>query len=162
MSDSEEEESEPEIPSLDDVQNEFFAEVGHKPHTVKQLLAYCKQHETGHKFKDINQWWPNRPEPEEKPVEAAVNADDYKEANDIGAAKSDDDNDDDGDDEEDDDKEDANEDAPAVPQNNDGDDDNGDGDGDEEDEEEEEEEDEEEDEEEEEEDEEEDEDGSDE
>jgi len=130
MSDSEsEEESEPEIPSLDDVQNEFFTEVGHKPHTVKQLLAYCKQHDTGHKFKDINQWWPNRPEPEEKPQEAAVNADDYKDANEVAAAAKSEDEDDDDDDDEDDDKE-ENEAAAAA------NDDDGDDDGDKEDEEE--------------------------
>jgi len=122
MSDSEsEEESEPEIPSLDDVQNEFFTEVGHKPHTVKQLLAYCKQHDTGHKFKDINQWWPNRPEPEEKPQEAAVNADDYKDANEVAAAAKSEDEDDDDDDDEDDDKE-ENE-AAAAAKDDDGDDD---------------------------------------
>jgi len=122
MSDSEsEEESEPEIPSLDDVQNEFFTEVGHKPHTVKQLLAYCKQHGTGHKFKDINQWWPNRPEPEEKPQEAAVNADDYKDANEMAAAAKSEDEDDDDDDDEDDDKE-ENE-AAAAAKDDDGDDD---------------------------------------
>jgi len=135
MTDSEEEDSEPEIPSLDDVQNEFYAEVGHKPHTVKQLLAYCKQHETGHKFKDINQWWPNRPEPEEKPAAVAVNADDYKDPNEVAAAKSGDDDDDDGgDDEDEDDDKEENEAADAAQ------DDDGDGDGDKEDEEEEEEE----------------------
>merc|ERR1719361_1684156 len=85
--------SEEEVKSLDDIQNDFYAEVGHKPHTVKQLLAYCKQKETGHKFKDINQWWPNRPEPEEKPQQKAVNADDYKDPNEAAAADNGDDND---------------------------------------------------------------------
>merc|ERR1711870_154675 len=127
MSDSDEEE---DLKSLDDIQNDFYAEVGHKPHTVKQLLAYCKQKNTGHKFKDINGWWPNRPEPEEKPQQKAVNADDYKEPNEAAAADNGDDNDDD--DEEDDEKE--NGDADAA------NDDDGDNDGDEEDAEEEEEE----------------------
>jgi len=145
MSDSEEEESEEEVKSLDDIQNEFYAEVGHKPHTVKQLLAYCKQKETGHKFKDINQWWPNRPEPEEKPQQKAVNADDYKDPNEQPAAANDDDDDDD-DDEEDDEKE--NDDADAPAKGDDGDKQDGDGDGDNDDEEEDEEEEEEEEEEE--------------
>jgi len=144
MSDSEEEESEEEVKSLDDIQNEFYAEVGHKPHTVKQLLAYCKQKETGHKFKDINQWWPNRPEPEEKPQQKAVNADDYKDPNEQPAAANDDDDDDD--DEEDDEKE--NDDADAPAKGDDGDKEDGDGDGDNDDEEEDEEEEEEEEEEE--------------
>merc|ERR1712083_27478 len=122
MGDSEEEESE-DLPTLDDVQNDFFAEVGHKPHTVKQLLAYCKQQGTGHKFKDINQWWPNRPEPEEKPQQKAINADDYKDPNDPSAAAAKGDDDDSGsDNDEDDDKE--NDDADAANA------DDGDGDGD--------------------------------
>merc|ERR1719410_1837640 len=128
--------SEEELKSLDDIQNEFYAEVGHKPHTVKQLLAYCKQKETGHKFKDINGWWPNRPEPEEKPQQKAVNADDYKDPNEQPAAANDDD------DEEDDEKE--NDDADAPAKGDDGDKEDGDGDGDNDDEEEDEEEEEEE------------------
>ena len=58
---------------LDDVQEEFFQEVGHKPHSVRQLLAFCQQKSTGHKFKDINKWWPTRPEPEEKPLQEPIN-----------------------------------------------------------------------------------------
>eukprot|EP00483_Globobulimina_turgida_P003824 UN03832 len=76
--DSEQESEEEEIPSLDDVQNQFHAKVGNKPHSVQQMLAFCKQNDIPLKFSDINKWWPTRPEPEEKPFEQAINADDYK------------------------------------------------------------------------------------
>ena len=79
-SEEESEESEEQM-SLDDIQNDFKAKVGHKPHTVQQMLAYCKQNNYPHKFRDINQWWPTRPEPEEKPAQKAVNADDYRDPN---------------------------------------------------------------------------------
>eukprot|EP01083_Nonionella_stella_P171115 583754_1 len=73
MSDSEDASSEEEeIISLDEVQNKFAEEVGHKPHSVQQMLAYCKQNNIPHKFRDINKWWPSRPEPELKPVQKAV------------------------------------------------------------------------------------------
>eukprot|EP01083_Nonionella_stella_P009094 26349_1 len=85
MSDSEDASSEEEeIISLDEVQNKFAEEVGHKPHSVQQMLAYCKQNNIPHKFRDINKWWPSRPEPELKPVQKAVNADDYKDPRDGG------------------------------------------------------------------------------
>lgn len=64
--------------SLDDVQDDFFAEVGHKPTTAKVLLAYCKQKGTGHKFSDVNKWWPNRPEPAAKSELKPTKAQDYK------------------------------------------------------------------------------------
>lgn len=66
-------------PSLDDVQLQFKTEIGHAPHTVKQMLHYCKQQKNGYKFSDINKWWPSRSNPEKKKAEKAVNADDYKE-----------------------------------------------------------------------------------
>merc|ERR1712154_187276 len=78
--------------SLDQVQNEFKASVGHKPHSVQQMLAYCKQNNIPWKFRDINKWWPTRPEPEEKPKQKAINADEYKDPN-AAVAASDDDND---------------------------------------------------------------------
>merc|ERR1712157_300722 len=80
--------------SLDDIQNDFYEKMKHRPHSVKQMLAFCQQNQTGHKWRDINQWWPNRPEPESKPVEKAVNADEYnKDPN--AADKSDEDEDED-------------------------------------------------------------------
>eukprot|EP01083_Nonionella_stella_P166873 559291_1 len=83
-SESEEESEEEEILSLDAVQNEFKAKVGNKPHSVQQMLAFCKQNNIPWKFRDINQWWPTRPEPEERPAQIAVNADDYKADNENG------------------------------------------------------------------------------
>eukprot|EP01083_Nonionella_stella_P154250 496775_1 len=83
MSDSEDASSEEEeIISLDEVQNKFAEKVGHKPHSVQKKLAYSKQNNIPHKFRDINKWWPTRPEPEAKPVQKAVNADDYKDPQD--------------------------------------------------------------------------------
>merc|ERR1740123_1933045 len=102
---------EEEVVSLDDVQVEFKTEVGHLPHSVKQLLAFCRQKKYPHKFKDINGWWPNRPSPEEKPVEKAVNADDYRDPSEVAAQKG-----------SDDDASDAEQPAPAE-ENGDGDDD---------------------------------------
>ena len=64
--------------SLDDIQIAFRNQIGHNPHTVKQLLTFVKQQQYPYKFKDIKAWWPSRPNPEEKPVEKAVNADEYK------------------------------------------------------------------------------------
>eukprot|EP01084_Bolivina_argentea_P097049 174463_1 len=64
--------------SLNDVQNQFKLKVGHRPHSTQQLLSFCNQHNIGWKFKDIKEWWPTRPEPEEKPQQAPINADDYK------------------------------------------------------------------------------------
>merc|ERR1719192_128824 len=93
-SESEEESEEEEIPTLDDVQNQFKAKVGNKPHSVQQMLAYCKQNNIPWKFRDINKWWPTRPEPEEKPKQKAINADEYKDPN-AAVAASDDDNDND-------------------------------------------------------------------
>ena len=60
--------------SLDDIQQEFSRKIGHKPHTVKQLLNFCNQNDYGYNFRAINKWWPTRPEPEEKPLQQAVNA----------------------------------------------------------------------------------------
>eukprot|EP00485_Elphidium_margaritaceum_P010822 CAMPEP_0202688720 /NCGR_PEP_ID=MMETSP1385-20130828/4179_1 /ASSEMBLY_ACC=CAM_ASM_000861 /TAXON_ID=933848 /ORGANISM="Elphidium margaritaceum" /LENGTH=164 /DNA_ID=CAMNT_0049343749 /DNA_START=150 /DNA_END=644 /DNA_ORIENTATION=+ len=88
MSDEEsEEEEEQDVKSLTDIQNEFAQQVGHKPHTVQQFLAFVKQNGHPFKFKDINAWWPTRPEPEEKPKQKAINADEYKD----GTAPNDDD-----------------------------------------------------------------------
>ena len=90
---SEEESEEEETMSLDDIQNEFKAKVGHKPHSIQQMLAFCKQNNYPQKFRDINTWWPTRPEPEEKPKQKAINADDYKDPNDKGGNDDDEDND---------------------------------------------------------------------
>merc|ERR1711933_124796 len=73
----------------------FYAKMKHRPHNYKQILAYCQQNKTGHKFKDVKQWWPNRPDPEEKPAEKAVNADEYnKDPNAVNDDASDNDEDD--------------------------------------------------------------------
>mmetsp|Transcript_43792 Transcript_43792/g.39012 ORF Transcript_43792/g.39012 Transcript_43792/m.39012 type:complete len:133 (-) Transcript_43792:17-415(-) len=92
---SDEESEEEETMSLDDIQNEFKAKVGNAPHSVQQMLAFCKQNKYPQKFKDINQWWPNRPDPEEKPKQKAVNADDYKDPNAQGGNDDNSENDDD-------------------------------------------------------------------
>jgi len=165
MSDEESEEEE-EVITLDEVQRNFHKQVGHKPHSVQQLLAFCKQNNYPHKFKDINQWWPTRPDPAEKPKQQAINADDYRteeeklsaEKNadaDGGDAAQDNEEKDADEDEEEADKGDADADKEDEPEpaaekeanNDDGGGDAGDGDGDEDEEEEEEEEEEDEDEE---------------
>ena len=111
MSSDEESEEQEETMSLDDIQNEFKQKVGHKPHSVQQMLAFCEQNKYPQKFKDINQWWPTRPEPEEKPSQKAVNADDYKDPNDkTGNAGGADDDDDEEDEDDDKDKEEEEED----------------------------------------------------
>merc|ERR1712129_574730 len=71
----------------------FYAAMKHRPHSVKQMLAYCRQNTTGHKWRDINQWWPSRPDPEVKPMEKAVNADEYNKDANAQDNDSDDDND---------------------------------------------------------------------
>merc|ERR1712129_595695 len=73
----------------------FYAAMKHRPHSVKQMLAYRRQNTTGHKWRDINQWWPSRPDPEVKPMEKAVNADEYNK--DANAQDNDSDDDDDND-----------------------------------------------------------------
>ena len=65
--------------TLDQIQEDFYKEVGHRPHSVKQMLAYCQQKGTGKKFKDVKEWWPTRPNPEDKPKQEAINANDYLE-----------------------------------------------------------------------------------
>ena len=114
MSDEEgSEASEPEMQSLDDVQEAFYEKMKHRPHSVKQLLAYCQQNKTGHKWRDINQWWPNRPDPEEKPVEKAVNADEYNKDPNAPEKESDDDEDEESENDKDDEKEAPNEQEPG-------------------------------------------------
>ena len=78
MSDSENE-SENDAPSLDDISIEFNKKVGHFPHSVKQLLAFCKQNEYPYKFSQINSYWPNRTQKVDKPDEVPINASDFKE-----------------------------------------------------------------------------------
>jgi len=82
---SDEEGSEPEEQqesggkSLDQVYVEFKDKIGHYPHDIKQLLAYCKNNNYPYKFVQIKDFWPKRPNPEAKPKPKAVNADQYKE-----------------------------------------------------------------------------------
>ena len=61
--------------SLDEIQNEFIAKAGHKPHSVQQILAFCKQNNYSPKFRDINKWWPTRSDPEKKSGQAAIKTD---------------------------------------------------------------------------------------
>jgi len=67
--------------SLDDISREFNQTVGHFPHTVQQLLSYCKQKSYPYKFTEINKWWPSREMKEEKKKIKPVNADEYKDEN---------------------------------------------------------------------------------
>jgi len=67
--------------SLDDISKEFKDAVGHYPHDVKQVLAYCKQKNYPYKFAEINKWWPGRENKESKQQAKPVNADEYKEEN---------------------------------------------------------------------------------
>eukprot|EP01083_Nonionella_stella_P242509 845883_1 len=46
--------------SLDEVQLEFKENIGHKPHSVQQMLAYCQQNNIHHSYKSITKWWPTR------------------------------------------------------------------------------------------------------
>eukprot|EP01083_Nonionella_stella_P237006 831853_1 len=57
-------ESSEDIVSLNEIQSKFTKDVGHKPHTIKQILAYCNQNKIPVKYRDINEWWPTRPDPQ--------------------------------------------------------------------------------------------------
>jgi len=65
-------------PDLTEVYETFRKEVGHYPHSIQQLFAYCKQKNYPYKFVDCNKFWPRRPNPETKPQNKAINADEYK------------------------------------------------------------------------------------
>ncbi|ETO19381.1 hypothetical protein RFI_17851 [Reticulomyxa filosa] len=80
MSDNEEtEQASGDTKSLDDISREFKEKIGHYPHDVKQVLAYCKQQNYPYKFAEINKWWPGRENKEDKKIGKRVNADEYKE-----------------------------------------------------------------------------------
>eukprot|EP01084_Bolivina_argentea_P219451 372199_1 len=51
---------------LDNIEAQFTQQIGHEPHTVQQMLNFCRHNNFGLKYKDINQWWLKRAEP--KPV----------------------------------------------------------------------------------------------
>merc|ERR1739844_112847 len=72
----------PEHQSLDDIQEEFYGKMKHRPRSVKQMLAYCHQNNhTGHDWHSVNQWWPSRPDPEVKLIEKADNTDSNEQDN---------------------------------------------------------------------------------
>eukprot|EP01083_Nonionella_stella_P299958 1021608_1 len=60
--------------SLNEIQLQFQKQLGHLPHTEKQILAYCKQNNLPFKYSQISRWWPKRANPEAKPFQQAVNA----------------------------------------------------------------------------------------
>mmetsp|Transcript_41278 Transcript_41278/g.67907 ORF Transcript_41278/g.67907 Transcript_41278/m.67907 type:complete len:808 (-) Transcript_41278:226-2649(-) len=59
---------------LNEVQLQFEEKMGHLPHTISQMLHYCKHNKLQYKFRDIKQWWPHRANPTNKPEAPAINA----------------------------------------------------------------------------------------
>ena len=64
--------------SLNHIQHDFNIEIGHAPHSVKQMFNFCKQKGYKWKYSEINSWFPTRPDPQSKPKEKPVNLGVYK------------------------------------------------------------------------------------
>ena len=69
--------SEEVLSALNALQINFKEDVGHVPHTMEQMLVYCKQKELPYKFSEVKCWWPQRSNPTKKPKQSAMNAADY-------------------------------------------------------------------------------------
>eukprot|EP01084_Bolivina_argentea_P243381 408023_1 len=46
-------------PSLIEVVSKFEKEIGNKPQTFNQLFNFCKHHNIGYNYSDIQTWWRN-------------------------------------------------------------------------------------------------------